>query len=701
MLKSMSSRLLWGTTALGLMVPFAAQAQGSMGFEEIVVTAQKRAENLQEVPIQVTAFTAAKVEDAGIKSTRDFVAMVPNMSFDESFTYLNSFVTIRGISQLNNADAPVAVVIDGVPQNSQKQFKMNLFDIERIEVLKGPQGALYGRNASGGAVNITTKQPTNDFEGFINGSYGNGDAIDLSGGISGPIIQDKVLFRIAGSYRQDDGRINNTFTNNNVDFVDHDYSVRGMIKVLASDNLTFDFRASYQDFQAGGLYDAPIFGANPLTTNSANIIADPQANIEGLTFGNIFEATFKFDYDMDFATLTGITGYTKLKEAYRGDLDFTSALGLGQAQDLDTKLLSQEIRLVSNADQAFRWIIGGFYIKTEKDLFTRAWLDVDGSRDNVNDEALRAITRLGEDRNNAYALFAQFDYDVVDNFTIQGALRYDRDKRKIDGYDNFFGTVTPQSGKKSFDAIQPKVTLTYKFDGEKLAYATYSTGFRSGGFNAPGVMPEIFEDETLQNFEAGFKTSWLNNRLIINGAVYFQKVDDFQIFFVDGPNAAQYLANIDKVDIFGVELEVQAMPIEGLELFGSIGTTDTEIKRNTLDPTVVGNQTPKNTKIKINLGFQYRMALADDLSGIIRMDYEHRGKKYWQLNNVDIQSPVDLINARAGIEGDTWGIYVWGKNLTNEEYYGDFNPSEYSGMAYDIGFRAQPRTYGVEARYKF
>ena len=223
-----------------------------MGLEEIVVTAQRRSESLQSVPIQVAAFSAAKIEDAGIKSTRDFIAQIPNASFDEGGgSYLNSYITMRGVFQIDNADTPVAVVIDGVPQNNQKQLRMNLFDVERIEVLKGPQGGLYGRNAIGGAINIITKAPSDHLEGFVQSSYGRGDAIDVASGISTP-LGDSVGLRVAGSYKTDDGRIRNVYRGENADFIDHDAELRFRLNADLSDAIKTDLRASYRDFDGYG-----------------------------------------------------------------------------------------------------------------------------------------------------------------------------------------------------------------------------------------------------------------------------------------------------------------------------------------------------------------------------------------------------------------------------------------------------------------
>ena len=178
-------------------------------------------------------------------------------------------------------------------------------------------------------------------------------------------------------------------------------------------------------------------------------------------------------------------------------------------------------------------------------------------------------------------------------------------------------------------------------------------------------------------------------------------MEDFQFFFVDAASASQIIGNIDEVDIFGVELEMQAVVTEGLQVFASLGTTDSDIEKITVFPGNEGNHTPRTTEWTLNAGFQYRAALGNGLAGMVRVDYEHRGDKHWQVDNLDVQDPLDFVHARIGIEGESWSLTVWGKNLTDEEYYADYNPMKFSGLPFDIGWRAQPRTVGIEGRVNF
>lgn len=697
-----ASSLAWGLAAPASAQDVSSQEGGDtagQGIADIVVTAQRRNERLQDVPIQVAAFSSETIENAGISSSQDFVSLVPNITLDESFTYLNSFIVVRGVTEINNADSPVAVIVDGVPQNSQKQFRMNLFDVERIEVLKGPQGGLYGRNAIGGAINVVTRAPSDHFEGSLAASYGRGDAINLTGVVSAPVGESAGL-RLSGNYITDNGRITNSFTGKKVDFVDHDWEVRGRFTAELSPNLKMDIRSAYRDFRAGGIYDSTVFSGR------ANDYQMPSENIEGLTFGHIFDVSGKLDLDLDFATLTSITGYTELTENFRGDLDFSNPvtkpggfLGLGiqvgQGQNLGVKLTSQELRLTSNGSGPFRWILGGYYLNTRRDLLTRAFADLDGSRAQFDDPALTMLQLDESNDNNAYAVYGNVDFDLTDSLTLSGALRYDRDDRRQ--RDVLSGAVRTAS----FSSVQPKVTLTYRFSPDQLVYATYSTGFRSGGFNAPTVAIPIYRPERLRNYEAGFKTSWLNRRFILNGAIYRATDRDFQFFYLEAASASQVISNIERVSIWGVELEAQARVARGLQFFAGLGTTDTNIERNSALPATVGNHTPKSTSWSLNAGFQYETPLTDDFNLLLRADYAHKDRKYWQIDNLDVQRPIDLVNARVAIKSDRWEFHFEGRNIFGEKYYSDFNPTAFSGLDTALGFRAQPTTWEVGAKVKF
>jgi len=667
--------------------------------EELVVTAQVRRERLQDVPIQMQALSAETIANAGIKSTADALAQVSNVTFDRGNTFRTTYITMRGLTQLNNADPPVAFVIDGVPQTDQTQLGIDLFDIERIEVVKGSQGALYGRNAVGGAINVVTKLPTDTIEGFGNISYGNGDALQTSAGVSGPLLSKDVLFRVTGSYKRSDGLIDNSFRGDKSDFLDHDWTVRGRLRATPTSALTIDLRADYGRFNGASNNYSAVLSGNP------NDFVDPQFNLFGYARGDSLNLTGKIDLDLDFATLTSITGHTHLTQVNRADLDyrnpvdspggiFGAGFQAGQGQDLDLKTTSQEVRLVSNGNQAFRWLVGGYYIHTDRALRTRAFVDVNGDLGQIDNPALLFANMSEDNNNNAFAAFAQVDFDITQWLTLTGGLRYDEDRRSQRNL------LTGAVRKATFDHLQPKVTLTAKPADGILTYATYSTGFRSGGYNAPNVVVPIFPAETLKNYEVGFKTQFLDRKLTINGAVFRTDVSNYQYFYVDAASASQIISSIDAVRIKGVELEVIARPLRGLDVAGSIGTTDTRIRRGG-DPTDRGNKSPRTVPFTANASAQYTADLSDGSKMIARVDYQHIGRKYWGADNADVQRSYDLVNVRFGFERGAYGIFAFGRNIGGAKYYSEYISSKYSGLDVDLGYRGQPATYGVEARVTF
>lgn len=692
----------------GILVSLVAAAESAYAvdseqLEEVVVVAQKRPEEIQKVPAQIVAFSGEQLEAANVKSTQDVLNLVANVNLAHSYTYLNSFVTIRGISEINNADPPMLVVVDGVPQNNQKQLLMDLFDVQQVEVLMGPQGGLYGRNAIGGALIINTQTPTNDLRALVDASYGNGASYQTTASISGALIPDKLLIGIDGNVHGSGGLIDNTYLHTDIDAVNHDDTGRVRLLAYPTDWLTLDLRGDYNDFKAGAIWDSVVFSADP------SDIESPVSDFRGVTTGHVGDAAFKFDANLGFATLTGITGYTSLVEDNRGSLDFTNPIinpgglfGLfgpvGQGQNLNTTITSQELRLVSSGAQSFRWVLGGYYVSERRDLSTRAFLEVPVGSDQFDNPALTIINRDERDYDSSWAVYGQADYDVTQHLTLTGALRYDSDRIEQTNEVNP-GLGVKVSARES--SPQPKATLTYHLDPNSLAYLTYSTGFRAGGFNSPNIAQpysEYFNPEKVDNYEAGFKSRWFDQRLIVNGAFYYMSDKDFQFFFVNAADGSQIIQNLDRVHIRGVELSAQALVAPGLEMFGGLGTTRTNIVESSEFPNAVGNKTPKTIPWSVKVGFQYDRSLPGGVNGTARMDYVHNDRQYWQIDNLDVQKSLDLVNARVGIEFTKWGLYVWSKNLTNEHYYEDYNSSKFSGLPYDIGSLAEPRTYGVEVR---
>lgn len=667
--------------------------------EEVIVTAQKRSERLQDVPIQVDVFTSQSIADAGIRSTSDFVSYVPNMTFDRADTYRNSFVVIRGLAQVTNADPPIAVVVDGVPQVDQKQFNMRMFDLEQIEVLKGPQGTLYGRNALGGAVIVNTQLPTDHLSGFGSLSVGNGSAVSGSGGLSGPLGSDRVLFRLSADYAHQGGLIDNRYLGQKSDYVSYDWTTRGRLHVRAGDAWTIDVRGQYGRFSGSSNQYSWVQSADP------NDFVDPTNSFRPNSRGWSGDGVVKVDGDLGFATLTWINGFNRLTEINRADLDFSNpvqdpggflnlGIQVGQGQDLDTRIYSDELRLASNGKGPWRWVVGASYQYSDKSLRTRAFVDLTGQPDQIDVPGLVILDLNVRNRYRSTGGFAQFDWDVRPTLTLTAGVRYDHDPREQRNL------VAGSSSRATFSAWQPKLTATWKPASNRTFYLTASSGYRPGGFNASPVVP-TYKSEFVRNVEAGFKSSFLDERLLLDGALFYMRDRDYQYYYVDVRTASQIDQNIESVDVKGGEIKAQWRPLAAWTLFADLGYSASRIRELADYPAYVGNYTPNLTPWNAALGTEYRAPLTGDLKWYGRVDAQLYGRKYWQLDNVDVQDAKNYVNARLGLEGSRWSAYLWGRNITNTRAYSQYvSPALGIGVA-GIGFLVPSATYGIELRANF
>jgi iron complex outermembrane receptor protein len=726
------------STALCATVPdvHAQTPNATSSLEEVIVTARKRDETSLNVPVAVNVFTAADIQAAGIERPQDFIDLTPNMTLVQTQNQGTSFVTVRGISQARNSEPSVAVVIDGVAMANPSQFNQELIDIESIQVLKGPQGALYGRNAIGGAIIINSKQPTDQFEGRLAAGYDSGPGYKLGATVSGP-ISDTLKYRATVSYLDTDGYINNPFLHEDADPYE-DLSARGLLVWEPNDGFRADLRAYVSNVSTQALYFNIVESVN-------DTHLPVRVNNRGVNDRDLSGASLKLDWTANWGTITSVTAYDKLEEILTGDqfnfLPINESVlfqffGADQAQHqfLDVDAVSQELRFTSPADRSVRWIFGAYAIQTDRFISTGNVIDIgDGIVPEVKHTPLtkfvfptclppacRQFSYLADSQDNfAWAVFADLDFDITDRLEGSVALRYDNDEREntTETPAEFLPTPTAFPGqvrKHTWDELQPKVTLRYKPAADRSLYIGYSRGFRSGGFNQTGVgaanipgIDDLFDKETADTYEAGFKGEFMDRRLATNLSLYYTKANGSYYFVFDPNTSTQNLGNLGDVDYKGFEAEITARVTDSFDAYLGVGYTDSEIKQSDRAASDVGNQAPLVSEYSINLGLAYRhqMAAFGGASFFIRTDLDVTGPTWFYPDNFTERDTVSVLNLRLGLDSKSWSVTAWAKNLNDEEYNAEWSPGPQffpnPGYTNNFVFKAQPRRYGVDLAYRF
>lgn len=703
-------------------VPAAQKQAAPANEDQIVVTARRRAEILQNVPAAITAYTARTIEAAGIEKPLDFINLTSNVNLVETQNAGNAFIIIRGITQARNSEPSVAVVVDGVQQVNPAQFNQELFDIEQIEVLKGPQGGLYGRNAIGGAIVIRTKQPSDILEGQFKAGVDNGPGYWLRGSLSGPLAP-TLKFRVAGSWYDTNGFIPNTFLHKDADPV-KDLALRGTLLWTPTSNFTADLRASIDRLRTQGFYFNIVSDVNdtslPVRVNNA-----------GEDNRNMDNVSLRLNWDLGVGALTAVSSYDKLTEIITGDaFDFLPipesfffhllGFDLNQSQYLNVRALSQEIRFTSPSDRPFRYILGVYGIGTKRFISTGNMVDTGNGvfpvfhNPSTNPLNPQATFLADEQRNFAWAAFANASYDISQQLTLDASLRYDRDRRRnttetptafLPNIPGFPAGVSGEVRTIIFDDWQPKVSLTWKPTKTLTFYGGYSRGFRSGGFNQTGVgavaaangilgVADTYQAETADTFEVGARAQLFNHTATLNANVYTTRSKNSYFFVFLAANSTQNLGNVPEVQLKGFELEGTLHPLPGLDFNAGLGYTWSDIKKFP-DPTVIGNEAPLISRYTLNLGAQYRHKIANSRLGLLaRVDYRRTGKTWWDVQNSTVRKPINLVNARLGVEADHWSLTAFGENIFNEKYNAEFSPGGFV-------FKGRPRRYGLETVYHF
>jgi len=669
------------------------------GFTGVIGKSRKRVSSIQTTPESVTAFNSVGIEKTGINNVASFANLVPNLKLSETQAVGVNSLVIRGIPQIRNTDAPVAFVFDGVTIADPSLLNQELFDIALIEVVKGPQGALYGKNAIGGAINIYSKEPTNANKNKFSLGYGNGNALTASFITSGALKKDKVFYRFSSQYKNFDGLLTNEFLNKNVDFR-KELTVRGQLKFRITPKFKASTTLQYIDSKGGATY----YSISPEDAASGSgfttyLDPNPEAGNNVISQDVFGESDMKnlytnlnLEYTSDKVKLQAITSYSKVDRSTIGDLDFTNVDifngGLDQGETNDTKSFNQELRLTNRkTDTKFDWSVGGFYQDVERSFY----------QSDLTFDDYWAVTDYVVNF-NTIALFGFFDYKLTDKLTASAGLRYDIDKIELDD------SLNAQKDEKNKNVFQPKLSLAYQATKNTLLYTNYGRGYRNGGFNpvATDLFDRGFKAEISENYELGFKTSSWGNRFILNGSVFYSDFTNRQQFAITNDFFIPGNFNYDKSTITGFEFDTKTRVSKYLDVLFNYGFVKSTIKEGgVLDSgRNLNDFNDKNTSLvpqnNFNFGLESNIPLNENSTLDVSVNYNGTGKIYWtDSNDSSLTSDAyQLLDAKATFTHKKIKVSLWARNILDQQYY-----LEYSDFGF--GWRGTPATVGTTFTVNF
>jgi iron complex outermembrane recepter protein len=729
--------LMYGTLVSHAPVAVAQQSeQEEFVIEEVIVIARRREEPLQQVPISITAFSANDIKAMSLTNLKELGQFTPNLTFfnDGQTGSTSAIVFIRGVGQVDPGyswDPGVGIYMDGVYLGRMQGNNMDLGELERVEVLRGPQGTLYGRNTIGGASNLVSTKPTDELEGFAEITIGGFDRRDARASINLPLVPGKLAVRATAVTRNRDGfgtRLD-YLTGNKIDQMgDRDsFSGRVLIDWKASDSisalLSFDGTRSRQF----GPVRKVVQYNEPLLAFLLNMFVEPDYGDAFLTDSDFTSysnelnvnnvdvqgVSLSVDWDIGDWALKSITSYRDMDVLNGVDPD-GSIYTVANQQDVMTQdQFSQEFQFSGLAfDQRLNWVTGLYYFEE------------DGLVDSSVDIYAELYTFIGLDLgltvpvwidNQSYSVFGQGTYALSDQFSITAGLRYTDDKKEVtrEVLHHRSGVVVAplETVSDSWGAVTGRLGIEYQWTGDAMTYASVARGYKGGGINARGFNTEEFvpfDPEYLWTYEIGLRSDLMDNRVRFNTSVYYSNYDDiqFSVVVVGEDGVPIFLvANAAKARVKGFESELIVAPVQGMILSAGVGLIDA--KYTSADPTtgITGDSKfAKTPKWSVTLAAEYAAPIGAWGELIGRLDWAYKTKIYLDAANspIVVQNPYGLLNANLSlVAGDgKWILSAFVTNLTDKHYI-QAGTDFLAGLGFAEVQYARPREWGLSFQYNF
>lgn len=694
---------LLAATSAGLFATNVAQAQlaeqqeASRTLDAVTVTAQKREQSILEVAASIQAFDAETLSATGIGDLDDLQYLTPGLSITPF--QAESQLFIRGVG--NNVNAPGldpsnAVHLNNIYLSRPSLALVDFYDVERVEVLKGPQGTLYGRNATGGAVNIITARPGDEFEAAGSLGYGSYNAVRLEGMVNLPFTGGAA--RLAGLYTVDDGHTDNLFAGGDeLDKTDV-LALRGRVRFDLSPSWTLEGGLDFMrdDGNTGlALRNVPEFGG-PYTDVPGNATGPRDYNLDGNVEGSQegLLGDVQLTWTGNSLTFRSITGFLDYEISQNVDTDGTSNPLEQLIQDTSTTTFSQEFQLASAGNGPLEWILGAFYLDEETDhasIFELAF-DLGLDREALADDVTKAST-------NAWAVFAEGTYRFDNGFSATLGARYTEEEKDAAIFNNL--SEEGSSTSQSFDAFTPRLVLAYAAGDNTNLYASVSRGFKSGGTSGLGGFLDEFDEETVTSYEAGFKTILAGGAARLNGAVFYSDYEDAQIFALDDTDVGAFVTipvNIPQSKTSGFELDGEFAATDALTLRAGYTFLDTEIESEIFLPSGLSGQglpLPNASENQLFIGADLVTSLG--ARGDLNWTVDYAWQDEWlapvfQNPTTETLDGYGLLNAGVTWESADGGLYasLVGRNLTDETY--PVYRADFTAFAAALESNGRPRT---------
>lgn len=758
-------KLLGGVCAFAFAQPALAQdsgpdqaaaersASGPVSTSDIVVTALRRSERLQDVPVSVTALGSAALSQQRLQQVSDLAGSVPNLQASTVAGDGLPIFSLRGVSMSDfsfNQQGPVATYFDEVYKGSFPLLGLGMFDLERVEVLRGPQGTLYGKNTTGGAINFISKRPGHDSEAYLKLGYGNYNRYDADGAVQAG-LGDTLAARIAFTFSRADGWFKNLMPGKPDGSAVRQYGIRASLLFEPNDKLDFILRltTSLQNPIEYGVLGEPVgslgigngvyemFGASSYFRTGLGrreMEADNIGRHRHRTYGSSLTGNW---HVAEALTVTSVTSYDYGRLRVIDEADGTPLRVLEADLKGRGKQFSQDLRLSSDFDGPFNFIFGAYYNieKLWNETSAGFYSDIDVNGDGAltwedcvdSGFAVSCIYRNNYKQvRKSAAVYTDMNYKLSDRLILRGGIRYTQDRGKVVGYraqiegpdgvpivntipgDDPFDFDASTSARFKKGTITGKVGVDFKTADNDLIYASFSRGYRANAFNAQAYFSpaelNVAEPETVNAYELGFKSQFLDRAVTFNGAAFYYDYRDQQAISVNSVTHIQTLINIPKSRILGAEFELTVRPVQALRINVGVGILDTKIKEGSLNGTSLrGNQLPNAPKLSASAGFDWDIVETSGGKLSWGVNGSFTSKQYFDLFNTErtAQKGYALVNSQLSYRfaDDRYGVSLWGKNIFNK-YYARYS-LDLSGNGFDYTHLADPRTYGISFDAKF